>query len=131
MYNQRNLFTIQKPALLFLVVISFLCASTIGAQTKSKSKVKSSETAATIDSALLGVWGVDERGGYEFKKDGTSIMEGSITYNFDASNGVWHYWQPSMPGAKVTADYKVSPDGKSLSINLKKGKPFTSLKKIK
>ena len=77
------------------------------------------------------MWGVDARGGYDFRADGTFIMEGTVSYHFDAAQGVWHYWQPSMPSAKVAAEYKVSGDGKSLSINLKKGNAFTSLKKIK
>ena len=86
---------------------------------------------AAIDSALVGVWGVDARGGYEFKADGTFIMEGATRYQYDAAGGTWHYWQPGMEMAKVTAEYRVSADGKSLQINLKKGRPFTHLMRIR
>jgi hypothetical protein len=98
---------------------------------RGAAKTAKADTTSAIDAKLLGVWGVDARGGYDFRADGTFIMEGTVSYHFDAAQGVWHYWQPSMPSAKVAAEYKVSGDGKSLSINLKKGNAFTSLKKIK
>ncbi len=134
MHFHRNATTICWQTLLPLIVLLVLSASLLDAQTNSKHKdsvTTKSKPVAVIDSTLLGVWGVDARGGYEFRADGTFIMEGVVNYSFDASKGVWHYWQPSMPGAKVTAEYKISADGKSLSINLKKGNPFTTLKKIK
>jgi len=58
-------------------------------------------------------------------------MQGTMMYKFDAAKGIWHYWQPATPGFKIAAEYKLSADGKSLSINLKTGKPFTNLKRIK
>jgi len=75
--------------------------------------------APKIDPGILGVWGVDSKGGYEFKSDGTFIMEGAVTYKFDASDGVWHYWMEVAPKSAVTADYKLSVDKKTLQINLK------------
>ncbi len=120
--------------LVSLALLFVLCGSTVVAKTTSKptvAKGTKSDTTSTIDSKLVGVWGVDARGGYDFRADGTFSMQGAVTYHSDAANGVWHYWQPSMPNAKVTAEYRVSGDGKSLSINLKKGKPFTNLTKIK
>ena len=134
MHNYHHLMTIRKYGLVSLTLLFVLCGSTVVGQTKSKprvAKTTKSDTTSTIDSRLVGVWGVDARGGYDFRADGTFIMEGAVTYHFNAANGVWHYWQPKMPNAKVTAEYKVSGDGKSLSINLKKGKPFTNLRKIK
>src|SRR5208337_449416 len=80
--------------------------------------------APKIDPGIVGVWGVDSQGGYEFKADGTFIMEGSVKYLFDAAGGVWHYWFEVSPKSAVAADYKLSADGKSLQINLKKGHPF-------
>jgi hypothetical protein len=116
------------------VLLVLLAAPTIIAQNKStpaSARKAQPDSATAIDSRLIGVWGVDQQGGYDFRAAGTFIMERGVTYRFDASKGVWHYWQPKTPGIKMTADYKISADGKSLSINLKAGKPFTNLKKIK
>jgi len=99
--------------------------------TQDTAKAAKPRAVPTIDAGLVGVWGVDAQGGYEFKADGTFIMQGTMTYKFDAAKGVWHYWQPATPGFKIAAEYKLSADGKSLSINLKTGKPFTNLKRIK
>ncbi len=123
--------SIRLILVLLLVVAASAAVSAQGKQGKDTTKSAKAPSAATIDPALVGVWGVDQQGGYDFRADGTFIMEGSITYKFDAAKGVWHYWQPSMPGIKMAGDYKLSADGKSLSINLKTGKPFTNLKKIK
>ena len=87
--------------------------------------------APKIDQGIVGVWGVDSQGGYEFKADGTFIMQGSVQYLFDASNGVWHYWMAVSPKTAVAAEYKLSPDGKGLQINLKKGHPFQKLIRVK
>ncbi len=87
--------------------------------------------APKIDQGIVGVWGVDSKGGYEFKADGTFIMEGSVKYLFDASNGVWHYWWEVSPKSAVTADYKLSADGKSLQINMKTGHPLQKLIRVK
>ena len=118
--------------LLFTLFIAY--APPASGQTVAKqdsAKAAKPSAASTIDAGLLGVWGVDAQGGYEFKTDGTFIMQGTMTYKFDAAKGVWHYWQPGTPSMKIAAEYKLSNDGKSLSINLKTGKPFTNLKKIK
>lgn len=134
MFSHNHLITVRNYALLVLTLLFLFCGSTGVAQIKSKMKVaktQKSDTTSTIDSKLVGVWGVDAKGGYDFRADGTFIMEGSVTYRFDAAKGVWHYWQPAMPNAKIVAEYNLSQDEKSLSINLKKGKPFTNLKKIK
>ena len=88
------------------------------------------DTKPQIDQKILGVWGVDSSGGYEFLADGTFIMQGSVKYGFDAADGVWHYWMPGVEH-KVTADYKLSDDGKTLSINLKKGHSLVKLKRVK
>ncbi|MGE5683171.1 MAG: hypothetical protein ACM34K_20100 [Bacillota bacterium] len=93
--------------------------------------VANAAAAKSIDQKIVGVWGVDARGGYDFRSDGSFIMEGSVNYRFDAANGLWHYWMPNVPAGKVEAEYKISADGKTMSINLKKGNPFTTLKKIK
>jgi hypothetical protein len=119
-----------KIALLHLVALSLLCGS-LEAQTPAPSRPKADTAAARIDRALVGVWGVDSNGGYEFRADGTFIMEGATTYHYDAANGTWHYWLPGMEAAKVSAEYQVSADGKALSINLKKGRPFTHLIRIR
>ena len=121
-----------KLALLHFVALSLLCGA-VEAQTPAAShpKADTAVAAATIDRALVGVWGVDSNGGYEFRADGTFIMEGAATYHFDAANGTWHYWLPGMEAAKVTAEYQVSADGKSLTINLKKGRPFTHLIRVR
>ncbi len=134
MNSQNQLITIPKCGLFFMALLFVLCCSIVVGQTKSKhrgAKTTKSASTSAIDSALVGVWGADARGGYDFRKDGTLILEGSTTYRYDAANGVWHYWQASMTYAKVTAEYKISKDGKSLSINLKKGNPFANLIRIK
>jgi hypothetical protein len=125
-----------RSSIRLLIAVALVCcaAAIISAQEKQKQPAAQAAKPApnaTIDPALIGVWGVDEQGGYDFRADGTFIMAGSVTYRFDASKGVWHYWQPATPTFKTAADYKISADGKSLSINLKTGKPFTHLKKIK
>lgn len=117
-----------------LFVLSILLCSNSFSQSRKKmpkEKLQTSAAVSKIDPMLLGVWGVDARGGYEFKADGTFIMEGSVKYNFEASNGLWNYWLPGMAATKVTAEYKISTDGKSMSTNLKKGNSFTTLKKIR
>jgi len=119
-----------KIVVLHLVAVSLLCGVS-EAQTRPSSPQPGSSVAAKVDTALIGVWGVDANGGYEFKADGTFILQGSVTYLYDAANGTWHYWQRGMEMAKVTAEYQVSADGKSLSINLKKGRPFTHLIRIR
>ncbi len=86
---------------------------------------------AAIDKKIIGVWGVDKRGGYDFRANGTVILSGVSKYNYTAANGIWSYWQASMPKLKVTAEYKISPDGKEMSLNLKKGNPFNKVKRIK
>jgi len=120
--------------LLCVMVLVLLASAALFAQSTPAGKSAPTarpDTARTIDRGLIGVWGVDAQGGYDFRANGTFVMQGAITYRFDASNGVWHYWQAETPAFKVAADYKLSADGKSLSINLKKGKPFTNLKRIK
>jgi hypothetical protein len=87
--------------------------------------------APKIDQGIVGVWGVDSQGGYEFKADGTFIMQGSVQYLFDASDGVWHYWMAVSPKSAVAAEYKLSSNGKSLQINLKKGHPFQKLIRVR
>jgi hypothetical protein len=122
-----------KQCVLTLFLIVFAGTFAFG-QTKSKtpsSKTTSPAVISSVDPRIVGVWGVDERGGYEFRADGTFIMEGTVTYNYDAANGLWHYWQASMPDMKLAGDYKVSADGRSLSINLTQGNPLTHLKKVK
>jgi len=88
-------------------------------------------TPAVIDRGMLGVWGVDARGGYEFLADGTFIMEGSTKYGFDAAGGIWHYWMAGSTLSRVTAEYKLSGDGKTLYLNLKKGHPLIKLIRVK
>lgn len=102
------------------VVVFFLLALAIAASAAPK-----------VDPGIVGVWGVDSKGGYEFKADGTFIMEGSVKYLFDASDGVWHYWWEASPKSAVTADYKLSTDKKSLQINMKKGHPLQKLIRVK
>ena len=117
-----------------LLMLVFLATMLTFGQSKVKrapAKAVKSDATGTVDPKLVGVWGVDERGGYDFRANGTFVMEGAATYRYDASGGVWHYWLPSMPAAKTAADYKLSADGKSLSINLKAGKPMTNLKRVK
>ena len=122
------------------MILTFLITTFVVAQTKSdsaKTKTTKSSIAMTIDPALIGVWGIGKEAGYDFRVDGTVVLSGTATYHFDASNGVWHYWQVNGPNSKLlgnlkmTADYKISADGKSLAINLKKGNPVTNLKRIK
>jgi hypothetical protein len=84
-----------------------------------------------VDPGIVGVWGVDSKGGYEFKADGTFIMEGSVKYLFTATDCVWKYWMEVSPKSGVTAEYKLSADGKSLQINLKKGHPLQKLIRVK
>jgi hypothetical protein len=93
--------------------------------------VFSAFAAPKVDAGIVGVWGVDSKGGYEFKADGTFIMEGSVKYLFTATDGVWKYWMEVSPKSAVTADYKLSADGKNLQINLKKGHPFQKLIRVK
>lgn len=134
MYSYNLFFSSWQCRLVVALLFVVLTTATIAAQDTSKhvtAKSAQSAAIATIDPKLIGIWGVDERGGYDFWADGTFIMEGSVTYRFDASKGVWHYWQPKTPAIKMAADYKLSADGKSLSINLKAGKPFVTLKRIK
>lgn len=132
MPNRRALSPVCRLAVCCSLALVALCGS-VTAQTRpaARPNARHSAAASKIDSALVGVWGEDARGGYEFKADGTFIMEGAVTYAFDASHGTWHYWQPGMEAAAVTAEYSVSADGKSLSINLKKGTPFAHLKRIR
>ncbi|HMK39384.1 MAG TPA: hypothetical protein VK569_08590 [Bacteroidota bacterium] len=119
-----------RPAVALLLFL--LATTTTFAQDKANpTPAKATPSAAPVDPGLVGVWGVDTQGGYDFRADGTFIMQGAVTYRFDASKGVWHYWQPGTPSVKIAAEYKLSADGKSLSINLKTGKPFTNLKKIR
>jgi hypothetical protein len=118
-------------ALLCLVGLAGFAGSVQAQAPAPKPSAGRSAAVPAIDSALVGVWGVDAQGGYEFRADGTFIMEGSVRYAYDASAGTWHYWQPGMEMAKVTAEYRVSADRKSLDINLHKGRPFTHLVRIK
>ena len=120
-----------KIVVLPLVALSLLCGVSEAQTRPSSAQHDTGVTAPRNDPALIGVWGVDANGGYEFKADGTFILQGSVTYLYDAANGTWHYWQRGMEMAKVTAEYQVSADGKSLSINLKKGRPFTHLIRIR
>ena len=126
--------TLHSRSIRLMVLVVLVCCAGAGAQDKKNmdtAKPAKASPAAAIDPALVGVWGVDNQGGYDFRADGTFIMQGSITYRYDASKGVWHYWQPATPGFKVAAEYKISADGKGLTINLKTGKQFTNLKKIR
>ncbi len=118
------------PVMLLVLLASAAVVAQDKTNTKSAPAVKP-DTAKTIDPGLIGVWGVDAQGGYDFRANSTFVMQGAVTYRFNASKGIWHYWQAETPGIKMTADYKLSADGKSLSINLKTGKPFTNLKRIK
>lgn len=133
--NSRNLGRdLLKRGWIVLVILSILCISISAAQTKKKQGMMNNakpSAQSVIDSTLVGVWGIDAKGGYDFRSDGTFIMEGTVNYRYDASNGVWHYWQPSMPNAKAEGEYKISAGGKSLAINLKKGTAFTNLIRIK
>ena len=134
MYSCRHFFSSALCPLVAGALVVGLAPTAVTAQDTSKhvtAKTAQSAAIAAIDPKLIGIWGVDERGGYDFWADGTFIMEGSVTYRFDASKGVWHYWQPKTPVIRMTADYKISEDGKSLSINLKSGKPPANLKRIK
>ena len=134
MESQKMLLPALYRRLLPVVMLVLLASAVVVAQHTSKGKPApkaKSDSAATVDPGLIGVWGVDAQGGYDFRANGTFVMQGAITYGFDAAKGVWHYWQPATPGLKIAADYRLSADGKSLSINLKAGKPFTNLKKIK
>jgi hypothetical protein len=140
MHSYRHSTGRMQLQLFVAMLLSILFLAPVAAQTKSdssKTRGTAPSSAATIDPALIGVWGIDNRGGYDFRADGTLILSGTDTYRFDASNGIWHYWQVNGPNSKLlgnfkmTADYRVSADGKSLTINLKKGNPVTNMKRIK
>lgn len=124
----------RKNGTLLLCLAMLLLAGTAQAAGKTK-PAKKPEAAkvepAAIDKGLVGTWGVDSRGGYEFRADGTFVMEGAVHYRYDATGGVWRYWLPSLPSGKTSADYKLSADGKSLEINLKQGTALTRLIKVK
>ena len=112
-------------------ILSVMTQNDIKAQSKKETVKKTKNVTVKNDAGLIGIWGTDERGGYEFKKDSTFIMEGATVYKYQASGGVWTYWSPKMPFAKVKAEYQLSKDGKQLNINLKTGRPMAHLKRIK
>jgi hypothetical protein len=84
-----------------------------------------------IDPGILGTWGKNSKVNYEFKADGTFILEGMSTYKFDAIEGIWHYWWEADPKSAVTAEYKLSADKATLQINMKKGKTLKKFVRIK
>ena len=87
--------------------------------------------APKIDPGLIGAWGKNSKVLYEFKADGTFVLEGMSTYKFDAIDGIWHYWWEVDPKSAVTAEYKLSADKATLEINMKKGKTLKKFVRLK
>ena len=87
--------------------------------------------APKIDPGIIGTWGKNSKAIYEFRADGTFILEGMSTYKFEAMDGIWRYWLEVDPKSAVTAEYKLSADKKSLQINVKKGKTLKNVVRIK
>lgn len=83
-----------------------------------------------VDQKLVGFWGVDAKSTFEFRPNGLLAMKGKL-YKYSAAKGSWAYWLPAKPFNKARGEYKLSPDGKSVRLNLSKGTPLTTYKKIK
>ena len=73
MYSCRRFFSSSPCRVAAAVLCVGLAVTTVTAQDTSKhAAVRSARpAAAAIDPKLIGVWGVDERGGYDFRTDGT------------------------------------------------------------
>ena len=82
----------------------------------------SAAAAPKIDPGLIGRWGKNAKVLYEFKADGTFILEGMSTYKFDSIDGIWHYWWEVDPKSAVTAEYNLSADKETVQINIKRAK---------
>lgn len=117
-------------SLLVIFCLALTLASGTLAATKKVKKTKPAKVTFIVDQKLVGFWGVDAKSTFEFRPNGLLAMKGKL-YKYSAAKGSWSYWLPAKPFNKARGEYKLSPDGKSLRLNLSKGTPLTTYKKIK
>lgn len=97
---------------------------------KTVKKTKPAKVVFVVDQKLVGFWGIGNNSTFEFRPNGLLAMKGKL-YKYSAAKGSWAYWLPAKPFNKARGEYKLSPDGKSVRLNLSKGTPLTTYKKIK